>query len=80
MTQATDQQLLEGRHAIAVALSGIVGRQLSAWTVDRLSSRTRDPLPVKGWPGRRWAYVGELRAWWERQRLDESRARGSDGG
>lgn len=56
---------IEGRKAIAVALTAICGVAVSVYAVDRLSERRRHPLPLHGYMGRRWAFESELRAWWE---------------
>ena len=59
---------LNGRIAIAQALSGITGVPVSVHQVDRLEARGHDPLPVKGYMGRKWAALDELQAWWEEER------------
>lgn len=55
---------IEGRAAIAQALSGIMGVPVSLKALDCLIDRRRHPLPVHGYPGRKWAFLVELQEWW----------------
>ena len=60
--------VVEGRVAIAQALSGMLGVPVSVHQVDRLEARTEHPLPVTGYQGRKWARLDELQTWWEEER------------
>lgn len=62
--QPAGEQAIEGYVAIAQTLSGIMGAPVTRWQVSRLMDRRRHPLPVRGYIGRRWAFLTELQEWW----------------
>lgn len=73
-------RIVEGRRAIAAELSRIMGgARVDEKHVDRLSTRTRDPLPVHGYDRRAFALVDELEAWWRRNDRAQTGETGQSG-
>jgi hypothetical protein len=58
---------IDGRTAIAQALSGICGAPVSVHQLDRLETRAVHPLPLHGYQGRKWAFLDELQTWWSEE-------------
>lgn len=65
MTAGVGEQPVCGRVAMAQAVSGVLGVPVSVHQLDRLMTRTDNPLPVHGYPGRWWLFVSEVQTWWE---------------
>jgi hypothetical protein len=57
---------IDTRKRIAAELSQILGVPIALHTLDRWSTRRRDPLPIHGIDMRVWAFSDELAAWWKR--------------
>lgn len=67
---------VQGRAAIAEALSALIGAPRSPYQVDRLAVRPVNPLPVHGSGKQQFSTVDELSEWWQREQRRAQAVRG----